>query len=152
MPVKQGDKVKVEYEGTLEDGSVFDSTENHGAPLEFEVGSGQIIEGFESSIMGMEEGEEKEFQLQPSEAYGEPRDDLKRDVPKEQVPDDQEITPGMMLLVTLPDESQIPAEVLDVTDEKVTLDLNHPLAGKVLNFKVKIDEIGAGSEESESQS
>ena len=60
MPVKQGDKVKVEYEGTLEDGSVFDSTENHGAPLEFEIGSGQIIEGFENSIMGMEEGEEKE--------------------------------------------------------------------------------------------
>jgi FKBP-type peptidyl-prolyl cis-trans isomerase 2 len=154
LPVKQGDKVKVEYEGTLEDGSVFDSTENHGEPLEFEIGSGQIIEGFEESIKGMEEGEEKQFQLQPSEAYGEPRDDLTRDVPKEQVPDDQEITPGMMLLVTLPDESQIPAEVLEVTEEKVTLDLNHPLAGKVLNFKVKIDEIDESGfdEETESQS
>ncbi|WP_292486899.1 peptidylprolyl isomerase [Methanohalobium sp.] len=152
MPVKQGDKVKVEYEGTLEDGSVFDSTENHGEPLEFEIGSGQIIEGFEESIKGMEEGDEKQFQLQPSEAYGEPRDDLKRDVPKEQVPDDQEITPGMMLLVTLPDESQIPAEVLDVTEEKVTLDLNHPLAGKVLNFKVKIDEIDESGSDEESES
>ncbi|AEH60670.1 peptidylprolyl isomerase FKBP-type [Methanosalsum zhilinae DSM 4017] len=145
MSVSQGDKVKIEYEVKLDDGTTFDSTEMHGEPFEFEVGSGQIIEGFENEIIGMDEGEEKEFQLQPQQAYGEPREDMIRAIPREQVPEDEdhELKTGIMLLVALPDGSQIPAEVLEITDESVTLDMNHPLAGKVLNFKVKINEIAA---------
>ena len=76
MPVKNGDKIKVEYQGTLDDGTLFDSSESHGGPLEIEIGAGQIIPGFENAVIGMEKGEEKEIKLQPQEAYGEHNPDL----------------------------------------------------------------------------
>lgn len=141
MPVKNGDKVKVEYEGTFNDGTVFDSSEKCGAPLEFEVGAGQIIPGFENAVMGMENGEEKEFKLEPSDAYGDRNPQLVQKIPKDQLP--KEVTPGMMLMIGLPNGVQIPVKVTEVTDEEVTLDLNHPLAGKALNFKIKIVDISS---------
>ncbi len=141
MPVKNGDKVKVEYEGTFDDGTVFDSSEKCGAPLEFEVGAGQIIPGFENAVMGMEKGEEKEFKLEPSDAYGDRNPQLVQKIPKDQLP--KEVMPGMMLMIGLPNGVQIPVKVTDVTDEEVTIDLNHPLAGKALNFKIKIVDISS---------
>ncbi|MFQ6060336.1 MAG: peptidylprolyl isomerase [Thermoplasmata archaeon] len=143
MPVKKGDKVKVEYEGSLDDGTVFDSSKRQGEPIEFEVGAGQVLPGFESAVMGMEEGEEKEFKLEPSEAYGDHNPEMVKEVPKEQVPIEDEPRAGMMLLATLPNGTQIPAIIVGVTEESVTIDLNHPLAGKVLNFKIKVVKIAS---------
>ena len=141
MPVKKGDKIKVEYEGTLEAGTVFDSSEKQGEPLEFEVGGGVLMEAFEDNVVGMEKGDEKKFTLKPDEAYGEYNDDLIKSVPKDKLPAEEEIQEGMMIVLGLPNGIQIPAQIVDVTDENITIDLNHPLAGKVLTFKVKVVEI-----------
>ena len=138
MAIKKGDKVKVEYTGTFDDGTVFDSSEQHGKPLEFEIGTGQIIPGFENAIMGMKKNEEKEIKLKPEEAYGELNPELIRKIPREQLPPGQEPKEGMILIINLPTGQRVPAKITEVTDKEVTIDLNHPLAGKTLNFKVKV--------------
>ncbi|UCD92499.1 MAG: FKBP-type peptidyl-prolyl cis-trans isomerase [Methanobacteriota archaeon] len=138
MPVKKGDMVKVEYEGSLDDGTVFDSSEKQGEPIEFEVGAEQVIQGFDDAVMGMEEGEEKEFEIQPSDGYGDHNPEMVKEIAKESIPDSEEMMPGLMLVTTLPNGLQIPAVVVEVTEETVTIDLNHPLAGKVLHFKIKV--------------
>ena len=143
MPIKEGYYVKVEYTGTFEDGTLFDSTEEQGCPLEFQIGANQVIEGFEKAIVEMELNEEKEITLKPEEAYGEYQDDMKRDIPKENMPAEG-LEPGMTLMATLPTGMQVPVTVTDITEEHVTIDLNHPLAGKVLNFKLKVVEIKEG--------
>jgi len=143
MGVKKGDTIKVEYTGTLEDGTVFDSSERAGKPLEFEVGAGKLIKGFDDAVIDMEKGDEKEITLQPEEAYGHPNPDLVKKVPKDRMPKEQEVKPGMLLAMALPNGQQIPATVTSVDEKEVTIDLNPPLAGKVLKFKIKIVEIGA---------
>lgn len=143
MPVKKGDKIKVEYEGKLEDGTVFDSSEKHGQPLEFEVGAGQLIKGFDSAVIGMEKGEEKEITLQPGEAYGEPNPQLKQKMPKDNLPKDKEVKVGMVLVAALPNGQQIPAKIVEIGENDITVDLNHPLAGKKLVFKIKVLEINS---------
>jgi FKBP-type peptidyl-prolyl cis-trans isomerase 2 len=140
MPIKKGDKIKVEYEGTFEDGTVFDSSKYHG-PLEFEVGCGQIIPGFEDAVVGMESGDEKEFGLSPNDAYGDYDPELMHKVPRDQIP--VNVTPGTILVATLPNGLQAPVKVVEVTEEWVTIDMNHPLAGKKLNFKIKILDIAS---------
>ena len=136
MPIKKGDKIKVEYVGTLDDGTVFDSTEKHGEPIEFEVGSGQIIAGFDSAVVGMKNGDEKEITIEPGDAYGDANPELVKKVPKDQLPKNEQMEPGMMLMLTLPNGVQFTAQVTEVEDDTVTLDLNHPLAGKNLNFHI----------------
>ena len=143
MPIKEGHHVKVEYTGTLEDGTLFDSTEEQGEPLEFQVGANQVIEGFEKAIVPMELEEEKEITLKPEEAYGEYQDDMKREIPKENMPS-EELEVGMTLMATLPTGMQVPVTVMEITDENVKIDLNHPLAGKTLKFKLKVVEIREG--------
>ncbi|MBI4154969.1 peptidylprolyl isomerase [Candidatus Woesearchaeota archaeon] len=140
MAIKKGDRIKVEYTGSLEDGSVFDSNKGKD-PLEFEVGSGQIIKGFDAAVIGMSKGEEKNIKIQSNEAYGEVNLKLIRKVPKEQINIGREIKKGMILGMRLPNRQEIPARVSDISDKEITLDLNHILAGKVLNFKIKILEI-----------
>ena len=140
MPVKKGDKIKVEYAGTLEDGTVFDTSEKKG-PLEFEVGAGKLIKGFEEGVIGMEKGEEKEIKLTSSQAYGDSNPQYVKKVPKDQMPKEKEPKVGMMLLLKSPDGRQIPAKITEITDKEVTIDLNHPLAGKNLTFKVKVVDI-----------
>ncbi len=141
MAIKKGDKIKVDYEGSFEDGTVFDSSEKHGQPLEFEAGAGMVVPGFDDAVMGMEKGDEKEITLQPEKAYGQKNPRLIQKVPQEKLQGDEEIKLGMLLGVTTPQGQQIPAQVTEVTDTEITLDLNHPLAGKVLKFKIKIVEI-----------
>ncbi|MBN2043180.1 MAG: peptidylprolyl isomerase [Candidatus Aenigmarchaeota archaeon] len=143
MPVKKGDRVKVEYEGRFEDGEVFDSSKHgdHSHPLEFEVGSGQVIKGFDQGVMGMKKGEEKEVTIKPEDAYGEYRPDLVQKMPRSMVPEGQEVKKGMVLAVELPNGAHAPVTVKDVDDKEVTLDLNHPMAGKMLIFKIKVVEI-----------
>ncbi|RLE45883.1 peptidylprolyl isomerase [Candidatus Woesearchaeota archaeon] len=141
MSIKKGDKIKVEYTGTLEDGTVFDSSEKQGKPLEFEVGSGQVIKGFDDAVIGMEKGETKQITLSSDQAYGEHRPELIKKVPRDQLPKGQEPKAGMFLMMRLPDGVQLPAKITEVSDKDVTIDLNHPLAGKSLNFKIRVVDI-----------
>ncbi len=138
MAVKKGDKIKVEYTGKFDDGTVFDSSEKQGKPLEFEVGAGMIIKGFDEAVVGMEKDQEKDVKLEPKEAYGNHNPELIKKIPKDQLQSDQEPKPGMMLAVGLPTGQQIPAKILEVDDKELKLDLNHPLVDKTLNFKIKV--------------
>ena len=137
-PVKSGEYVQIEYTGTLEDGTVFDSSEKHGAPLQFQVGSGQIIKGFDEAVIGMNVGDSKTITLSPADAYGEPNPDMIRPIPKDQFPQGKDFQPGMIMMVGLPNGMQLPVKIVSVEAETITLDLNHPLAGKTLTFKIKM--------------
>ncbi len=140
MPIKKGDKIKVDYTGTFDDGNVFDTSEGK-QPIEFGVGSGQLIKGFDEAVVGMEKGQEKEIKLNPSEAYGDINPELIKKIPRDKLPKDQEIKPGMVLGMGTPDGKQIPVRVTAADDKEITIDLNHPLAGKNLNFKIKVVEV-----------
>lgn len=135
MPIKNGDKIKVDYKGTLEDGTVFDDSTNHG-PLEFTAGGGQLIKGFDEAVIGMELGEEKTIKLPPSEAYGDHNPELIKKMPKKGIP--PEAKEGMIIGVGLANGAQIPAKIMTIGDDYVEIDFNPPLAGKTLNFKIKI--------------
>ncbi len=135
--VKKGDFVGIHYTGTFEDGETFDSSEGK-APLEFQVGSGVVIQGFESAVLGLSVGEKKQFTLQPEKAYG-PRDEsLVVDFPRSSAGEDLEIKIGTVLGVRLQNGQQVPARVTNVSDEHITLDMNPPLAGKILNFQIEV--------------
>lgn len=136
MKVRKGDRVKVHYEGTLEDGTIFDSSEG-GEPLEFEVGAGQIIEGFERGVMGMEEGEEKQPSVPPEKAYGPHREEMVGKLPAEQVRD-LDVQPGSTIQVQTNQGEVITAKVVRVVEDGFVVDINHPLAGETLNFEVRL--------------
>jgi len=137
--VKDGDTVKVHYTGTLKDGSVFDTSAER-EPLEFKLGEGQLIPGFEKAVIGLAEGEKTNVDIPSDEAYGEPREDLLINVPKDQLPDDVEPEVGMQLQVNQPDGNAVPVRITEVGDEELTLDANHPLAGKDLSFEIELVE------------
>jgi len=140
MPVKKGDKIKVHYVGTLNDGTVFDDSKKHGKPIEFEVGAGQLIKGFDDAVVGMEKNEEKEIKIKPEDAYGEIKPELKQVVPRDKLKIGKEPEVGMQLMLGLPNQPQYPARIIEVNDKEITLDLNHPLGGKTLNFKITVVE------------
>jgi len=141
--VEKGDKVKVEYTGKLEDGTIFDSSEKQGAPLEFEVGAGQVIKGFDEAVIGMEKDEEKKVTIKPEEGYGQRNPELMKDIPKESFPQDQEISPGMIFMIKVQDGRQFPAVISEIKEDAVTIDLNPPLAGKTLIFEIKLLEVAS---------
>ena len=140
-PAKKGDKVTLEYTGTLRDGTVFDSSSNHDTPMEFELGTGRVIPGFEKAVKGMKVGEEKKFTLPPAEAYGDANPKLVQKVPRKEIPQDREPQVGMGLIVGGSGEQQMRAFITEVTPEFITLDMNHPLAGKTLTFQIKVVKI-----------
>jgi len=134
---KRGDTVLVHYRGTLEDGSVFDTS--HGSdPISFTLGSGEVIPGFETAIEGMSAGEKKTQTIDVANAYGERREDLVFTVQREQLPPDSEVQVGDMLQVGFPDGSSANVQVAAMDDASVTLDANHPLAGKALTFELEL--------------
>jgi peptidylprolyl isomerase len=141
LTAKTGDRVKIEYTGTLDDGTVFDSNIDQGSLLEFEVGGGQVIKGFDDAILGMLEGEEKQFSISPADAYGEHDPTLIQKLPKEIFPPDVELAPGLLFEAGLPTGEKVPATISSIEGEIVVVDLNHPLAGKRLNFKIKLSAI-----------
>ncbi len=143
MGVKIGDTVKINYEGRLENGEIFDTSYHagHDHPIQFTVGNGEVIKGFEENVIGMEDGAEREFIIQPENAYGERREDLVREFPRDQLPMEKEPEVGMVLGLMTPDGRQVHAVVKEVTPEKIVLDLNHPLAGKRLIFNIQLKEI-----------
>ena len=134
---KDGDIVHVHYTGMLDDGTVFD-TSRDGEPLGFTLGSGQVIPGFEGAIRGLEPGQSTKVSIPPDEAYGAYRDDLLIEVGREQMPPEIEPQVGHQLQLTLDGGQQIPVAVTEITDDVVTLDANHPLAGKTLNFTIEL--------------
>jgi len=137
--VKDSSTVKVEYTGKLEDGTVFDKTQDK--PLEFEMGKKMLLPAFEEAVKGMKLNESKTFKLTPENGYGERVEDLVKEVPKEALPKEPEVKKGMMLAIQAPDGRKIPAVITEVGDKTVKLDLNHPLAGKALNFEIKVVDI-----------
>jgi len=140
--VKQNDKVKVHYTGKLATGEVFDSSIDR-EPLEFQVGQGQLIPGFENGIIDMKVSEKKTIIIPASEAYGESREELIQEVPKDRLP--QEIQPevGMGLVSKAPDGSEIQLIVKEVKEDAIVVDGNHPLAGKELTFEIEVVSINA---------
>ncbi|MBD3352130.1 MAG: peptidylprolyl isomerase [Candidatus Lokiarchaeota archaeon] len=143
--VEDGATVKITYVGTFDDGFVFDSTEKHGGkPLEFIVGKGSVIKGMEEAVIGMEVGEEKEIKIEPKDAYGERDENNVQTIPRDQFPKDQEPKPGMIIELRSKHGDhfhRIMAEIVEVKDDVVKIDMNHPMAGKILNFKIKVTEI-----------
>lgn len=135
--VEKGLFVSVNYTGTLENGEQFDSSEGQ-APLEFKVGEGQMIKGFEKAVMGMALNEKKIFTLSPEEAYGNRDENFIHEFPKAEIPPEVAPEVGQTLALTSPQGHHIPARVIAVDDEKVTFDLNHPLAGESLTFDIQI--------------
>ena len=138
---KKGDKVTLEYTGMLDDGTVFDASSKHDKPLQFEVGGGRVIPGFDKAVTGMKLGEEKKFTIAPAEAYGEPNPKLIKKVSRKEIPQDREPEVGMSLVMGTPQGQQMQALITEVTPEYIILDLNHPLAGKALTFKIKVIKI-----------
>ena len=140
--VKVGDSISVEYTGTLEDGEVFDTSKGK-QPLSFEVGSGQLIPGFDQGVIGMAVGDQKTVTIAPENAYGERREDLIIPMPIANVPADITLEIGMALQLTDKSGRPIPAIVTEIGEENVSMDVNHPLAGKVLTFAIEVVGINA---------
>lgn len=134
---KSGDTVSVHYKGSLGDGSVFDSSEGQD-PIEFTIGEHQVIEGFENAIVGMTPGDKKRESIAPGEGYGQREDDLVFRVPKSSLQEETEFTVGDMVRVTLPDGQAAPMQIVSTDDSSLTLDANHPLAGKTLTFDLEL--------------
>lgn len=140
--VKDGDTVKVHYTGTLtEDGTVFDSSRER-EPLEFTLGEGKLIPGFEQAVIGMEVGDDTTVEIESEDAYGQRREDLELEVAKSDLPDNIDPQVGMQLQMQQQENGQaIPVQITAVEDDYVKLDANHPLAGKDLTFDIELVEV-----------
>lgn len=137
---KSGDTVKIHYTGTLDDGTEFDSSAGR-EPLEFSLGSGQVIAGFDNAVEGMAVGDSKTVTLPPDEAYGDRHEKLLQQVPKTSLPDDMKPEVGMALQTQSPDGQVMNLVIADISEESITVDANHPLAGQALTFAIELVEI-----------
>ena len=137
---KNGDTVKVHYTGTLEDGTQFDSSVGSD-PLQFTIGSGQIIPGFENCVKQLTVGEKTTITIPPEEAYGQKRDDLIQQVDKSHLPPDIELKIGLMLQAQQADGNMVNLMVTEIGEDMITVDANPPLAGKALVFEIELVEI-----------
>ena len=135
--VKPGDTVRIHYKGTLPDGATFDSSEGRD-PLEFVVGSGQIIPGLDTALPGMSVGDRKTVEVPADLAYGQPDPNARQAVPRAEIPDDIPLDLGTQLQVQTPQGQVMPVTVVDLTETEVTLDANHPLAGRDLIFDIEL--------------
>jgi FKBP-type peptidyl-prolyl cis-trans isomerase 2 len=134
----EGKKVSVHYTGTLDDGTKFDSSYDHGQPLDFTCGAGQMIPGFDEAVKTMEVGEKRIVHLEPAEAYGESNPDAIQSVEIAQLPGSEGLTVGQQVMLQGPGGYPMRAVVVDKTDTMITFDMNHELAGKALNFEIEL--------------
>ena len=140
--VENGIFVSVDHKGSLENGEVFDTS--HGRqPLEIQLGAGQLIKGFEKELLGMAVNEKKVFTLQPEDAYGHKDENLTQSFPRSDVPPEMNPKVGMTVGLHTPEGQQVPARITHVDDEKLTMDLNHPLAGESLTFEIEVKGISS---------
>lgn len=135
--VENGHYVSVDYTGTLQNGEVFDSSQNT-QPLEVQIGGGQLIEGFERELVGMALNEKKSFTLSPEDAYGQRDESLTRDFARADFPPDLEPKVGMTIGLQTAEGQRMPAMITHLDDEKLSVDLNHPLAGESLTFDIEV--------------
>ncbi len=135
--VCEGNVACVHYKGSLESGEVFDSSFDR-EPIEFVVGSGQLIKGFDKAVVGMKVGDKKNISLLPAEAYGDRDERRIQTVPRAMLPKEPDPQPGMMLVIKTPTGQNLPAKIDKVEKDIVTIDFNHPLAGKNLKFEIQI--------------
>lgn len=137
---KEGDEVKVHYTGKLDNGMTFDTSVDR-SPLEFTIGKGMLLPGFESAVIGLEPGETKNIQIPAEEAYGTREDGLIGEIPRDRLPDDLNPQVGMKLQMKRPDGETLIVTITDLDDTQITVDANHHLAGEDLHFKIELVEI-----------
>lgn len=135
--IKDGDTVRIHYTGTLIDGTVFDSSDGRD-PLEFVVGSGQIIPGLDVALPGMTAGEKKVVKIACAQAYGPINPAMRQGVPRDAIPDEIPLELGLQLQMQTPDGQPLPVTIVDISEAEVMLDANHPLAGKDLTFDFEV--------------
>lgn len=138
--IENGKKVKIHYTGTLNDGTQFDSSKGR-EPLEFEIGAGMVIAGFDAAVKTMAVGEVKTVTIPAAEAYGEARPEMIMDIPKTQFPEDMKVEEGMQLMMQTQAGQPVPVRVAEIKEEAVTIDANHQLAGKDLTFELELVEV-----------
>ncbi|MEX2527142.1 MAG: peptidylprolyl isomerase [Gemmatimonadota bacterium] len=136
----EGNTVRVHYTGTLQDGTVFDTSRKR-EPIEFTLGGGQVIPGFDEAVSGMTVGEKETATIPADQAYGPRQDELVLTVPRSNLPDGLSPEPGDQLQMTTQDGQAVPVKVAEVQDDAVILDANHPLAGEDLTFELELVEI-----------
>jgi len=141
MPAKPGDTVRVHYRGTLDDGTEFDSSTGRD-PLEFTIGSGQVIPGFDAAVDGMSVGESVTVTIPAAEAYGPRQNEAVQQVPRDMFDDEPQA--GWMVELTAPEGQRLAALIAEVGTDTVTLDFNHPMAGKDLTFEIELVEVIEG--------
>ncbi len=134
---KNGDTVQIHYTGTLDDGKQFDSSEGR-EPLEFVLGSGGVIQGFDDAVTGMKVGDKKTVRIDPEQAYGPRQDDMQQEVPKDMLPEEMPLEIGMPLQAQSPEGQTINMSVVEIRDETIIVDANHPLAGQALTFAIEL--------------
>jgi peptidylprolyl isomerase len=146
--VATGHMVSVEYTGTLSDGEEFDSSKNNG-PISFIVGSQQVIKGFDDAVVGMKINQSKKIHIKKEDAYGDVNPQLLHKIPMDKIPEDirKQVKEGGFLVMQSPIGQQIPAKVKSIANNEITLDLNHPLAGKDLTFDIKLVDLSLPTEE-----
>ncbi len=137
--IEDGTKVRIHYTGTLNDGTQFDTSAGRD-PLEFETGAGTIIPGFDAAVRDMDVGDKKTVTIPAEEAYGDVRKEMIGDIPKDRFPEEMDLSVGMPLQMQGP-QGPLPVTVKEIKDEAVTIDANHPLAGKDLTFDLELVEI-----------
>ena len=135
--VKNGQTVSVHYVGTLNDGTEFDNSRTRGEAISFQTGGGNVIPGFNNAVIGMQVGETKTVSIDPASAYGEQNPEAVQVIPRSSFPEDMELQPGMQVQGSGP-EGEFPAMVDSITDEGVTVNMNHPLAGQTLTFDIEL--------------
>lgn len=140
MPVKQGDKVKLHFRGRLKGGEMIATTEGK-EPVEFKAGVGEILPGIDDELIGMNKNEEKEITLSPEKGFGQRKEELIVDVGK-RVLQGKKVQVGQRINVQTQQGRVMPAQVVEIKEDRITLDLNHPLAGKELTFNIKVVDIG----------
>ncbi len=141
ITAQAGDKVKVHYQGTLADGTIFDSSEGR-EPLEFTLGTGQVIPGFDAAVIGLSPGQSVVTTIQPEDAYGPANPEMIIEVERDRFPEDMELEEGLELQLSGGGEAFL-VRVVAIAADKVTLDGNHPLAGEALTFKIQLESIAS---------
>jgi len=135
--VADGDQVRVNYIGRFADGSIFDSSEGHD-PLEFTVGAGEVIVGFDKAVIGLKPGESRKVVVSPEDGYGAHLPEMVAEIERHLIPDHDKLALGSMLEVSLEDGQSLEVQVVKISDDAVVLDGNHPLAGKELHFEIAL--------------
>ena len=136
--ITDGNKVQLHYRGTLDDGTEFDNSHERGAPIEVEVGAGQVIPGFNNALLGMDIGDKKTVTIPPDEAYGPLLEHAKTEIKRDLFPEDLQLTEGMPVPLATEEGQRILGRIEALSDELVTVDLNHPLAGQTLTFEIEV--------------